>query len=100
MAEKTPDIRHNHASEFHRHQGAKKSGPTNSELSSTGLNLQMALNDPASANPGMILELQRIAGNRAVSRLIQAKLTVGAADDAYEREADQMAAAVISMPEF
>jgi hypothetical protein len=38
------------------------------------------------------LQLQRTVGNRAVSRLIQAKLIVGSADDPYEREAERVAA--------
>jgi hypothetical protein len=51
------------------------------------------------------LQLQRSAGNRAVSEWLsrsgppgplQAKLTVGAADDAYEREADRVAAQMTS----
>lgn len=56
-----------------------------------------------------ILSLQRTAGNRAVGQIlaqriqhhqqgrltIQAKLTVGAADDHYEREADRVAATVV-----
>ena len=56
------------------------------------------------------LQLQRMAGNRAVlqtmgkgaqrgagsSRAIQPKLTVGAADDPYEREADRVAAQVLA----
>ena len=46
-----------------------------------------------------ILQLQRIGGNRAVERLlagrgVQARLTVGPGDDAYEREADRVAGAV------
>lgn len=58
-----------------------------------------------------ILPLQRTLGNRRVARLIQAKrltsegkpivlqrkLTVGAADDQYEREADRVAHQVLSM---
>jgi hypothetical protein len=50
-----------------------------------------------------VLAVQRSAGNRAAQRLIlqrqvQAKLTVGPVDDAYEREADRMADAVMSSP--
>lgn len=54
--------------------------------------------------------LRRTVGNRAVSRLlssrgplasraIQAKLTVGAAHDPYEQEADQVANQIMTMPE-
>lgn len=48
-------------------------------------------NGPASTRSG--IELQRALGNRTV----QAKLTVGRANDRYEREADAVAAQVMSM---
>jgi hypothetical protein len=57
--------------------------------------------------PGGVQMLQRAYGNRAVTRLlphrsarlpIQAKLTVGAVGDQYEREADQVADQVMSQP--
>jgi len=60
------------------------------------LALQRAVLNPAQAAPGDILGLQRTAGNRAVSRLIQAKLTVGGAGDRYEQEADRVAELVAS----
>ena len=44
------------------------------------------------ATPAGLLQLQRTAGNRAVNRLIQARLIVGPADDPYEREAERVAA--------
>lgn len=44
-----------------------------------------------------IFHLQGTIGNRAVGRLIQAKLTVGRPDDEYEREADQVADTVMRM---
>lgn len=40
---------------------------------------------------GNLLSLQHSVGNRAVDRLVQTKLTVGPAQDRYEREADQVA---------
>ena len=51
-----------------------------------------------------ILFLQRTAGNQAVSRLmksgaLQAKLRIGQPGDKYEQEADQVADAVMRMPE-
>ncbi|MFN0085503.1 MAG: DUF4157 domain-containing protein [Blastocatellia bacterium] len=46
-----------------------------------------------------LLYLQRTIGNRAVNRLIQAKLEVGQPGDEYEREADQVAEQVLRMPE-
>ncbi|MGB8647429.1 MAG: DUF4157 domain-containing protein [Anaerolineae bacterium] len=45
-----------------------------------------------------LLALQRMVGNRAVRRLIQRQLTVGAAHDAYEQEADRVADQVLSAP--
>ncbi len=60
------------------------------------LALQRAVLNPAQAAPGDILGLQRTAGNRAVSRLIQTKLTVGPASDRYEQEADHVAEQVMS----
>jgi uncharacterized protein DUF4157 len=59
-----------------------------------------------------LMDLQRVIGNQAMQRLmgqadgqsrpatfIQTKLTVGAADDAYEREADAVAHQVMSTPD-
>jgi hypothetical protein len=60
-----------------------------------------------------ILQLQRTLGNRRVAQLIQAKrltpqgriirvqpkLTVGAADDEYEEEAERVAKRVVAMPD-
>jgi hypothetical protein len=63
--------------------------------------------NPEALSPQGVLQLQRTAGNRAVARLvaggrtvIQPKLTVGAADDPYEREADRVAAQVMSAKEM
>jgi hypothetical protein len=46
-----------------------------------------------------VLRLHRAIGNQAVRRLLQPKLTVGAPEDAYEREADRVAERVMRMPE-
>ena len=67
------------------------------------LDLQRAAADPRTARPPEILALQRQYGNDAVQRKLadhnlQPKLTVGAANDAYEQEADRMAAQVMSTP--
>ena len=62
------------------------------------LALQRAVLNPAQAAPADILGLQRAAGNRAVSRLIQTKLTVGGAGDHYEKEADRVAERILAMP--
>jgi hypothetical protein len=44
-----------------------------------------------------MIRLQRLVGNHAVQRmLIQTKMTVGAADDPYEREADSVASQVMA----
>ena len=56
---------------------------------------QQARLDPRSLTPANLLQLQRTLGNQAVDKLlsrirprpvIQTKLAVGAADDAYEQE--------------
>ncbi|WP_052494263.1 DUF4157 domain-containing protein [Nitrosospira sp. NpAV] len=63
--------------------------------------------------PSPILQLQRTLGNQRVAQLIRArrltpqgriiglqrKLTVGAADDQYEQEADRVARQVMNMPD-
>ena len=74
--------------------------------------------DPARSahdgSPSPILQLHRTLGNYRVAQLIQAKrltpqgkildlqskLTVGAADDQYEQEADRVSRHVVSMPDF
>lgn len=60
--------------------------------------LQRAVANPASASPADIQALQRAYGNRAVTGLIQAKLTVGPVGDRYEQEADRVAQQVMGMP--
>jgi hypothetical protein len=99
LTEKTANHRQNRESEVRQTQDRKITDPSTSGFQVNDLDLQLALNDSANASPGAILQLQRIAGNRAVSRLIQAKLTVGAADDPYEQEADRIASTVVSMAE-
>jgi hypothetical protein len=70
--------------------------------------LRLRSRDPNRMSQTDILALQESVGNRAVSRLldptnsappIQYKLTVGAADDAYEQEADRTAEQVMRMPD-
>jgi hypothetical protein len=51
--------------------------------------LQCTVTVPSVAKHTDILALQRTVGNRAVTRLIQTKLTVGSAGDQYEQEADR-----------
>jgi hypothetical protein len=60
--------------------------------------VQSVILDPSGGRPADFLALQRMAGNRAVSRLIQTKLTVGPAGDRYEQEADRVAEQVLTMP--
>jgi len=50
-------------------------------------------------SPHNILHLQQTIGNQAVGRLIQSKLKIGRPGDKYEQEADQVADAVMRMPE-
>jgi hypothetical protein len=45
-----------------------------------------------------ILQLQRMIGNRAVGRLLQTKLEVSHPGDPYEREADEVAQRITTMP--
>ncbi len=67
-------------------------------LQTNQLALQRAVADPRAALPRDILALQRLYGNRAVTRLLQTKLLVGLAGDKYEQEADRVADQVISAP--
>jgi hypothetical protein len=53
----------------------------------------------ASAQTGMLRQLQRSYGNSYVGSVIQAKLTVNQPGDIYEQEADRMAAQVMVMPQ-
>lgn len=63
-----------------------------------GLEKQTA---PRAVDSGSLSDLQRVLGNQGLQRMlaqrkIQAKLTVGAADDQYEQEADRVAKDVMS----
>src|SRR5438067_2359387 len=68
---------------------------------------EQARRDPFSLSSQAVLHLQRSIGNRAVSALVdrvqapvvQPKLTVGPANDRFEREADRMANRVMSAPQ-
>jgi hypothetical protein len=53
----------------------------------------------ASAAPSPLVPLQQSIGNRAVGRLVQAKLKVGRPGDRIEREADRVADEVTHAPE-
>src|SRR5215471_9104210 len=54
--------------------------------------------DPRTLSPENLLALQRTIGNRAVQRLLQRKLMVGAAHDPYEQQADRVADQVMRSP--
>lgn len=54
---------------------------------------------PALTPDQQILHLQHTIGNRAVGRLLQAKLQVSQPGDVYEREADHIAERVVTMPD-
>ncbi len=60
------------------------------------VSVQRAIADPRAASPRDMLALQRVAGNRAVTRLIQTKLSVGPAGDRFEQEANRVAEQVVS----
>ena len=82
-------------------QTIKSQKPVQADLGASaqsvdGLSAAIADRHPASAED--VLRLQQVAGNRAVSRLIQTKLAVGPAGDRYEQEADRVAQQVMSMP--
>ncbi len=81
-------------------------GQTQQEAPLEGL-VQRARFEPRSLTPRDVLQLQHIGGNQAVAQLlaganpnsmIQTKLTVGAAGDKYEQEADRVASQVMRMP--
>jgi hypothetical protein len=52
----------------------------------------------AAAAPSPLVALQQSIGNRAVGRLVQAKLKVGRPSDRFEREADRVADQVLRLP--
>jgi hypothetical protein len=71
--------------------------------SADAVQVQGALARPGAASPEAILALQRAIGNQAVQRwlasqAVQAKLAIGPADDAHEREADLVADQVTRTP--
>lgn len=53
--------------------------------------LQRSLADPTGLHPKRVLNLQRVIGNRATRRLLQAKMVLGPANDPYEQEAERTA---------
>ena len=99
MPEKTANPNQTHEARP-KHEAAKPAAPQSAELT-PALDLAalpQIMAAPRLARPVDILRLQRTVGNRATTRLIQAKLRVGPAGDRYEREADRVAAQVMTMP--
>ncbi len=98
-AKTTPNPNQTHEA-VHKPEAAKPVAPQSVELTQSANleTLPYAVAAPELALPADILALQRTVGNRAVTRLIQTKLTVGPAGDQYEQEADRVAAQVMRMP--
>jgi hypothetical protein len=80
-------------------RSAKTLKPSAPTPASSNAEIQLALTAPRGASSGSLGALQRLAGNRAVTRLIQAKLKVGPANDRFEQEADRVARQVTTQPE-
>src|SRR5947209_8149292 len=79
-----------------RARAPSSAAPPQATSSSPAIHLAHAAVNPGQASPADMLSLQHAYGNGAVQRLlanqgVQAKLTVGAAHDSYEQEADRMA---------
>lgn len=70
--------------------------PCTSDRQAEQVALQRIATSPQTISPHDILLLQRTAGNRAVTGLIQARLMVGPAGDRYEQEADRVAEQVMA----
>lgn len=79
-----------------RYSQADRSGQRGYRI--PAVTLQAAVDDPFTASPGSIRTLQHTYGNRAVSQLLQTKLTVGPVGDRYEQEADRIAKQVVTVP--
>jgi len=102
-SEQTSETKSSKSSSSKTNKAKVSVSPTSEQgpLSASPLAVEAALADPSTATPGAILQLQRTAGNQAVDRLlterrIQAKLSVGAAGDKYEQEADRVARQVMN----
>ncbi len=98
MAERVPETLHEKSSPK-APALVKDHHPAESQTAETPVNLGGVLDQtgPENIDPQAVLHIQRMAGNRAVSRLIMRRLTVGAAHDPLEQEADQTAAQVMHM---
>ncbi len=73
---------------------AKTPSPVSPEAA--GLGIEPFTHTPALHSAAAAIALQRSIGNQRIQRLIQAKLTVGAAHDPLEQEADRVAEQVVN----
>jgi hypothetical protein len=91
------------ASKYTASKESGKSQRHSGQLNEKEVRFGLAKNSSSPAemplNPRNISYLQRIVGNRAVARLVQAKLKIGQPGDRYEQEADRVAETVMNMPE-
>ncbi len=69
------------------------------ELTHNGELAARVLQGPAALRSDDLLTLQRMVGNQAVGRWLQARLEVGASGDPLERQADQVAERVVQQVE-
>lgn len=75
--------------------------PTRKTPVKPDVEVQQKETTPPQVETNSLIDLQRVIGNQGLQRMlaqhkIQAKLTVGAADDVYEQEADRVAKEVVS----
>ena len=75
--------------------GDRRAAKTQQIESSQSRSLSPPVRNPTVTHP--LLRLQRQIGNHAVTQQIQAKMTVGAANDIHEQEADRVANTVMRM---
>jgi hypothetical protein len=69
------------------------------QIESQSRSLSPPVRNAAASHPHPLLRLQRQIGNHAVTQQLQAKMTVGAANDVHEQEADRVANTVMRMAE-
>ena len=105
-------VRRAKSEQTHEQEGRSK-GPRSEETSAAQLRAERGVGESVSmlacplvdrpANAALrarvVARLQRERGNQFAQRLLQAKLTVGAPDDQYEREADRVAHEISRTPE-
>ncbi len=102
--QKDDSARRNKQQEVEQRQAGPQSHPVQPGLgeqawvAAAGAYRRVSASPPSAIKPNDILTLQRTAGNRAVTQLLQAKLSVGPVGDKYEQEADRVAETVLRMP--